>query len=199
MSLMYDKYIEQHKKCVEIACDWLLTKISDEVLNDIFPNLNEFILDRNIRDHDMSKLSIKEYDAYDKYFYSEKTDQVKKDFDYAWLHHLHCNPHHWQYWILKEDDGPVLQNNQMTVKTLEIPDNYIIEMISDWWSFSWKSYMASHNKEDLYEIFNWYNDHKDRMVIHQNSKVKIEKILNEIKNKLDDQKDSIEILSERMI
>ena len=32
---------------------------------------------------------------------------------------------------------------------LEMPYDYIIEMICDWWSFSWQS-------GNLYEIFKWY-------------------------------------------
>ena len=33
-----------------------------------------------------------------------------------------------------------------------MPYDYILEMICDWWSFSWQS-------GDLYEIFKWYEDH----------------------------------------
>ena len=45
-----------------------------------------------------------EYFAYATYFYGKKTSQVEKNFDYAWLHHQKENPHHWQYWLLHNDD-----------------------------------------------------------------------------------------------
>src|SRR5438445_12020655 len=38
--------------------------------------------------------------------YSGPTKQsVRLDFDRAWLHHQHFNPHHWQHWVLREDPG----------------------------------------------------------------------------------------------
>ena len=50
-------------------------------------------------------------------------------------------------------------------------------MICDWWSFSWI-------KGDLYEIFEWYNRHKNYMKINHNSKEEIEDILGKIYEKL---------------
>ena len=79
---------------------------------------------QNIAAHDMSKFQLKEYDAYDKYFYSNRTKEVEKAFNYAWLHHIHANPHHWQYWVLKHDDEPE--------EALEMPVEYVYEMIADW-------------------------------------------------------------------
>lgn len=51
-------------------------------------------------------------------------------------------------------------------------------MICDWWSFSW-------NKGDLYEIFNWYEEHKDKMILHERTREKVEFILYKMKDKLD--------------
>ena len=56
-------------------------------------------------------------------------------------------PHHWQYWVLINDnpeEGEVL---------IEMPYNYILEMICDWWAFSWA-------KGNLNEIFPWYEERK---------------------------------------
>ena len=67
------------------------------------------------------------------------------------------NPHHWQHWVLINDDpgeGEVL---------LEMPYNYIIEMICDWWAFSWE-------KGNLSEIFSWYDEHKDYIKLHPNTR-----------------------------
>ena len=64
---------------------------------------------------------------------------------------------------------------------LDIPYKYVIEMICDWWSFSW-------SKGDLYEIFNWYDKHKDRMILSKNTRELVEDILDQIKNKLDENK-----------
>lgn len=51
-------------------------------------------------------------------------EEVKADFRAAWLHHQHANPHHWQHWVLREDDGDT--------KVLPIPDRFRREMLADW-------------------------------------------------------------------
>ena len=159
MSVEYTQYIVEHKANVEKAYRW----IQD---HNIFEDC-EFPV--NIIEHDLSKYSADEYKAYDDYFYGKKTEAVKREFNYAWLHHIHNNPHHWQYWVLKHDDGPE--------EALEMPLNYAIEMICDWWSFSFKT-------GNLYEIFDWYNKHKG-MVLHEKTRKFVEDTLDKIKKILD--------------
>lgn len=57
--------------------------------------------------HDLSKFRPSEWSAYVNYFYGDKTDletDRKAAFDRAWLYHQRRNPHHWQYWVLMEDN-----------------------------------------------------------------------------------------------
>ena len=123
----------------------------------------------DLLDHDISKYSEAEYTPYDNYFYGNKSYAVTKAFNYAWLHHIHNNPHHWQYWVLQHDDEPE--------EVLEMPYQFIVEMICDWWSFSWKN-------GNLYEIFDWYEKHKN-MKLHPNTRKIVEGILEDIKKELD--------------
>lgn len=190
MSLEYDKYLEMHRDCVGFAFSWIYTKIG----LGRFPFVDYDKLCYNIKHHDDSKYSVDEYVAYDDYFYSERTEDVKKQFDYAWLHHIHANPHHWQHWILKEDDS-LGSKDSMPVKVLEIPEIYIIEMICDWWSFSWAKYLKSHNKKDLYEIFEWYESHTNSIIMDETSEEKVLKILNDIRNSLDSNDHTIMIIT----
>lgn len=60
---------------------------------------------------------------------------------------------------------------------LEMPYDYVIEMICDWWSFSWQN-------ENLYEIFKWYEEHSKYMKLAPGTKNTVEYILNMIKQKL---------------
>lgn len=165
MSKEYTQYITEHKANVEKAFNW----IKD---HNIFENTE---IPMNIYEHDLSKYSAEEYQAYDDYFYTYKGKQKPKAvldaFNYAWLHHIHHNPHHWQHWVLKHDDEPE--------EALEMPFEYVIEMICDWWSFSFKT-------GNLKEIFGWYEKHKD-MVLHQNTRKKVEEILDKIKKALDEE------------
>lgn len=159
MSIEYSNYIMEHVANVEKAYIWLREKeiISDE-------------LTTQINWHDVSKYLKDEYDAYDNYFYGKKTEKVKTEFNYAWLHHIHNNPHHWQHWVLVNDEDGT--------HALEMPREYVIEMICDWWAFS-------HKTGNLYEIFEWYKSHKKNMILHEKTKKLVEELLDRIKEELD--------------
>ena len=91
MSAKYNEYLSEHIANVKKAYFWL----KNHAIIDLKEFEPYFLKQLNI--HDLSKYSEEEYKAYDLYFYGTKTEKVKKDFDYAWLHHIHENPHHWQY------------------------------------------------------------------------------------------------------
>lgn len=167
MSKEYDVYLKEHRAGVIESFRWL--ERHGIIQRPRFSTFNRLM------NHDDSKFDEEEYDAYDKYFYGEKTPEVKEAFDFAWLHHIHCNPHHWQYWVLINDD------ESDGTKALMMPNDYVIEMICDWWSFSWKT-------GNLYEIFDWYEGHKDRMILHKNTRELVEEILNDIRTELDKEK-----------
>lgn len=170
MSVEYNDYLNEHIMNVNRAYDWLRTNLR-EVAS---PNCDFTSLLYYFGHHDESKYNIKEYNAYDAYFYGPMSKDVKENFNYAWLHHIHENPHHWQYWVLINDDP-----EEGTI-ALDIPYKYVIEMICDWWSFSWKT-------GNLYEIFDWYNTHKNHMILSEHTRELVEEILNKIKVKLDEQ------------
>ena len=55
----------------------------------------------------------------------------------------------------------------------------MLEMIADWWSFSWRS-------GNLREVFGWYDEHKSRIVLHPSTQEYVESVLGEIGEKLDE-------------
>ena len=118
-------------------------------LPDIIIDESEFL---NIDYHDKSKRNPKEYNAYDAYFYGRNK---------------------WQYWVLINDDP-----EEGTI-ALDMPYEYIVEMICDWWSFSWKT-------GNLYGVFDWYDEHKERMILSTKTRTTVEDILNKIKEVLDE-------------
>ena len=166
MSAEYDDYLAEHCHNVGEAFKWLESNVP-EVLEGL--DSSPYYWNDIEVFHDSSKWSDEEYQSYDNYFYGNKSYAVVNEFDYAWLHHIHNNPHHWQYWILLEDEGKQ--------KALEIPERYVIEMVSDWMSFSIK-------KNDIRELFKWYDSHKDKMILHPNTRKLVEKILDAIDKKL---------------
>lgn len=165
MSIQYDMYLCEHRANVANAFDWL-----KENLPDMVASVSDF--DTHFA-HDKSKDDPEEYEAYDNYFYGgNRSYHVVENFNKAWLHHIHNNPHHWQHWVLINDEP----NEGM--KALPIPYNYVIEMICDWWAFS-------HKSGNLYEIFDWYDKHKDYMVLHDDTRTAVTIALARIRNKLD--------------
>ena len=163
MSFAYDQYLAEHIGNVNKGLHWMLDNLG-------FKEEKTALEEAMLHSHDESKYSTEEYDAYDKYFYGgNRSYKVVQDFNYAWLHHIHQNPHHWQYWVLLEDDP----ESGLPYKALEIPMHVIFEMIADWWSFSWKS-------GNLFEIFNWYADHRSKQIINPKSREIVEYILERI-------------------
>lgn len=166
MSFQYDQYLEQHRANVKRAYEW------------ISENLPKLTLDatsagwQTIFAHDQSKNEPDEYEAYDAYFYgNNRSYNVVENYRRAWLLHIHRNPHHWQHWVLINDDpkeGEVV---------LEMPYDYILEMICDWWSFSLNKGMPN-------EIFSWYDEHSAYMKLAPNTRKTVEDILGQIKEKL---------------
>ena len=166
MSYEYDRYLHQHKNNVKRGFEWLQRNLPNVLVGQ--PDASWQI----IFDHDSSKSNDDEYKAYDAYFYgNNRSYEVVEEFKQAWLRHIHRNPHHWQYWVLNNDDpdeGEII---------LDMPYNYIIEMICDWWSFSWQ-------KGDLSEIFNWYDEHSDYIKLSPKTRRTVEDILEQMRNRL---------------
>jgi len=115
--------------------------------------------------HDLSKFLPSEWFPYVDYFYSdkEKTIKIQHDFDVAWLKHQKRNPHHWQYWILHEDNG--------TTKYLLIPVQYFAEMIADWRGMS-RTFGKSRE-----EAWNFYQKYREQIKLHPDTRRVVEAFL----------------------
>lgn len=166
MSSQYDSYLEQHKANVKKGFEWIREHIPD-ILQGDFDYEWQICLN-----HDHSKTEPDEYEAYDTYFYGgNRSFDVVQNFNKAWLLHIHRNPHHWQHWVLINDEpneGEII---------IQMPINYIVEMICDWWAFSW-------SKGDLTEMFSWYEERKNYIKMHKNTRKTVEDIFAKIKEAL---------------
>lgn len=172
MSEKYNEYLVEHRSNVLKGFEWFVQYMpeifeDEQQISDIRYQI-EFC-------HDKSKDLPDEYEAYDKYFYGgNQSYEVKKDFERAWLFHIHRNPHHWQHWVLKNDDPNEGE------KCIPMDFNYIIEMICDWWSFSWK-------KGDLTEIFKWYDEHKNYIKLNHDTYKTVKFIFDKMKTVFNDE------------
>lgn len=167
MSYEYDQYLIRHRCNVQKAYYWLSTNLP-EVVGDY----DRDVIWQVVFTHDISKDDPEEYEAYDAYFYgNNRSHEVVTAYQRAWLRHIQRNEHHWQHWVLINDDPA-----EGTV-ALEMPHNYILGMICDWWSFSIE-------KENLEEIFDWYAEHKDYMLLAPKTRETVEDILSKLAKRL---------------
>lgn len=153
----YKKYIEEHKERVSQFADWLKEKLPE-----IFENVDLDAFKEVIQEHDDSKYSEEEFDAYAQHFYGDKNNDF--EFEEAWKHHWTHNEHHPEYWL----GG-------------DMPYIYILEMLCDWGSFS----IA---KKDFKELINYYYDEArddDEKNLSDATKEIIEDILDKINFVLD--------------
>lgn len=173
MSKPYDEYLEDHIENVKKAFNWMIDQGILDFLDLNDDKITEYL--KVIYNHDHTKCRADEYEAYDRYFYPDEYEdnppfsQRVEEYHRAWLEHIHRNPHHWQHWVLIDDDG--------SFTALPMPEVYIIEMICDWWSFSWK-------KGNLYEIFDWVDENSPRILLANETIRLVEKILNRIRFRL---------------
>jgi len=117
--------------------------------------------------HDWSKLTPAEWFPYVQKFYGIGSnqaetdlgravlDEVQADFDKAWLHHIHHNPHHWQHHLLLQYDGEM--------KALRMPDDLVCEMLADWMG-------AGRAITGKWEVDEWYAKNKDNMKLHPDTR-----------------------------
>lgn len=150
----YFKYVLRHKWFVFLEC---------YKMNQIWRGIT----------HDLSKFRLDEFIPYARYFYGKYPDivdvldkpqynlnftftkqMVQRRFDVAWLKHQHRNPHHWQHWILQEDDGDC--------KYLIMHHKYYKEMLADWKGAG----RAITGSKDPNECKNWYLKNRDKIKVH---------------------------------
>ena len=154
----YLKYVLRHKWFVFLACMKLGVPLRAAII------------------HDWSKFSAAEWAPYVHAFYNPdgskrttRTDsgtldgnKVAADFSAAWNHHQKTNPHHWQYWVLiNDEDG---------MTALEMPVVFVLEMLADWdgagRAITGKSDPAS-----------WYQKNGSKMIFHKNTRELVEALL----------------------
>jgi len=89
-----------------------------------------------------------------------------KEFAKAWNSHQKRNKHHYQYWLLTWDNGKT--------EPLEMEDCYIREMVADWFG-------AGKAITGKWDAKNWYNANKHKMMLHENTTLRVKELLEECK------------------
>jgi len=155
--LKYFKYLMHHKWFVYVAA----LKLRNAPLDLFWLSII----------HDWSKFRLSEWNPYAECFYApdgSKQYNESRDFTLAWNHHQKRNKHHWQYWIITWDRG--------ITEAIPMHREYIWEMVADWMG-------AGRAITGRWEVKEWYVKNKDKMILHYETRVQVEEILNDLKLK----------------
>lgn len=87
----------------------------------------------------------------------------------AWNRHQKRNRHHWQWWLITWDRGET--------NALPIPEADIREMVADWIGAGW-AIVGRPNP------LPWYEQNKTKIILHDDSRVTLERLLKEVAAKL---------------
>lgn len=135
--------------------------------------------------HDLSKFRPSEWRPYVRKFYGPMTADVSgvsfrvnndREFDRAWLEHIHRNPHHWQHWVLHEDSGKT--------KVLLMPITYVDEMVADWIGAGTKILHRPTLDECIAETIKWYAVNNARMMLREPVRQRVEATLIDLANRI---------------
>lgn len=152
--LKYLEYVLRHKWFVFLAC------------------LHYGLVWRGIK-HDWHKFLPDEWFPYVRFFYGKKgeptqrrdatgyykpTDTGNSAFDFAWLLHQKRADHHWQWWVLPEDEGGV--------KVLEMSDVARKEMIADW--------RGAGKAQGSPNTWEWWEANKHKLQLHPTTRIWVE-------------------------
>lgn len=127
------------------------------------------ISSQQLAKHDLSKYSDEEFPHYARQFNGDKSDP--NGWARTWLHHIHHNPHHWQHWIFSEGYAP--RGADAPNGVLQIPDEYLWEMLADWQGAS-LVYSRTTNMSE------WLTKNVSRITVHSKTADQLTQILTDM-------------------
>lgn len=97
------------------------------------------------------------------------------NFNVAWLKHQHRNPHHWQHWVLAEDNPSKRLETPQTSGTprafpLPMPLNFVREMVADWAG-------AGRAISGKWELPDWYSKNRENIVLEDTTRAMVEALV----------------------
>lgn len=178
----YLEYIKEHKKNVTKAFAIYGKLMIDIMYDDNTDKLSiwERLYEKINNTHDDSKYEEEEFEAYRRKFFPRNGEEPISDYEFnkAWLHHIHNNPHHPEYWIYVcyDDIGNVVNSDEsvnVKIQYYQMDYDAIIEMLCDWIGMGYK---FGNTAYDYY-----YRSNKPK-ILHPDTKDVVEILLAAIKD-----------------
>lgn len=123
----------------------------------------------DLEHHDRSKMSVAEFPYYARQYHGDKADP--DGYAAAWLHHIHANDHHWQWWAFP--DGFTPRGSNVESGCLKMGKRALREMVADWQG-------ASRAYTGAWDIEEWLIKNLSKIRLHTASWAALAKTLGEI-------------------
>ena len=164
--IYFDYIIEHRENNLKV---WNELKKTNKKLLNKYPDIIAKV-DKIIDEHDLSKFSDEEFYPYAEKFQGNNKDskEVLNNFQTAWLHHIHNNPHHWNYHIIVSDESPSESKDKTGLEPLPMPIFDVLAMLIDWESMSIKFNNSTND---------FYNTKIDKSFLHPETIKLIEELL----------------------
>lgn len=140
--------------------------------------------------HDWSKFTPSEIGPYKRRFFEGNAGDMDhsldpQEFHRAFLHHVHCNPHHWEHWCKVEFCGEMQGQfaqaypaNGVAIP-MEMPKHFVREMVADWWA-------AGRAYEKRWCLPAWYYRNRRKMVLQPSTRSYVEYLISRTADKFPD-------------
>lgn len=203
----YKEYIRTHVEFVQRAYKELFSDIPSNIIGDFFSDDNNVdCLETRIKTHDNDKYDEERFEIYRKNHYPIDDEEKEANLstynsDKGWIGHWKQNPHHWEYWLsfFPKELGTIIRtyNNDGTYYEASLEEQLkcaYIEMICDWFSFSYKGLQEKDNGSETpksatgepMSFKEWYKESKKNIQIHPGMKDWFNKVLDYVSNKFDE-------------
>ena len=147
----YLSHIKKHRKLVK-EC-WRVFKKLKETNGLLADDFFYWTIEGNIENHDASKIEADEFYPFCQWFYPEPNAVKRvKYFLHGVNRHIRRNKHHPEYWVVIDADA------KQTI--LDMPTEYIIEMMMDWCAIS----IAFENKPS-----EWYDSKGPKKIMSRDT------------------------------
>jgi hypothetical protein len=102
-------------------------------------------------------------------------ERIDHAFNVAWLKHQHRNPHHWQHWLLAEDNpSKRLETPQSSgaqrAFPLRMPVHFVREMVADWCG-------AGRAITGKWEVGEWYMNNRQNIILHHETAILVRSLI----------------------
>ena len=123
--------------------------------------------------HDLSKYSLTELSICKYYSGKSSPHQVAREelgYSPSWIHHYHCNKHHFQFWWDEDEEGKIIP--------MKMPYKYLIESFCDMLGAS-KAYNPENWKPQMLLDY-WNNRCVGKRIMHEHSVLILDYLIHQL-------------------